>query len=216
MNRAILAGALALSMAACTTVDPNTGQVVRNNTGTGAIAGAIGGAAIGSLAGGDDRRNAIIGAGIGALAGAAVGNYMDRQQAALRAQLPPDVGVTRTAEDEILLNMPADITFDFNRAEVKSQFVGTLRQVAGTLAQYPSTTVDIIGHADSVGSDAYNQELSERRAMNVASVMISNGVQRQRVAAYGYGETAPIADNGTPDGRARNRRVEIRLKALQS
>lgn len=216
MNRAILAGALALSMAACTTVDPNTGQVVRNNTGTGAIAGAIGGAAIGSLAGGDDRRNAIIGAGIGALAGAAVGNYMDRQQAALRAQLPPDVGVTRTAEDEILLNMPADITFDFNRAEVKSQFVGTLQQVAGTLAQYPSTTVDIIGHADSVGSDAYNQELSERRAMNVASVMISNGVQRQRVAAYGYGETAPIADNGTPDGRARNRRVEIRLKALQS
>ncbi|MDX2235939.1 MAG: OmpA family protein [Hyphomonadaceae bacterium] len=216
MNRAILAGALALSMAACTTVDPNTGQVVRNNTGTGAIAGAIGGAAIGSLAGGDDRRNAIIGAGIGALAGAAVGNYMDRQQAALRAQLPPDVGVTRTAEDEILLNLPSDITFDFNRADVKSQFIGTLQQVAGTLAQYPSTTVDVIGHADSVGSDAYNQELSERRAMNVASVMISNGVQRQRVAAYGYGETAPIADNATPDGRARNRRVEIRLKALQS
>jgi outer membrane protein OmpA-like peptidoglycan-associated protein len=216
MNRALLAGALALGMAACTTVDPNTGQVVRNNTGTGAIAGAIGGAAIGSLAGGDDRRNAIIGAGVGALAGAAVGNYMDRQQAALRAQLPPDVGVTRTAEDEILLNLPSDITFDFNRADVKSQFIGTLQQVAGTLAQYPSTTVDVIGHADSVGSDAYNQELSERRAMNVASVMISNGVQRQRVAAYGYGETAPIADNSTPDGRARNRRVEIRLKALQS
>ncbi|MBI1250247.1 MAG: OmpA family protein [Alphaproteobacteria bacterium] len=217
MIRALTLGALAFAVAACTTTDPYSGERVPNRTGTGAIAGAVGGAAIGTLAGGNDRRNAIIGAGIGALAGAAVGNYMDRQEAALREQLRNSgVGVTRTAEDEILLNLPSDITFGFNQDTVQSQFLPTIQQVAGTLGQYPSTTVDIIGHADSVGTDEYNQNLSERRAMNVASVLVANGVQRPRVAAYGYGETAPIADNGTPDGRARNRRVEIRLKALQS
>ncbi|MGE0828483.1 MAG: OmpA family protein [Hyphomonadaceae bacterium] len=217
MRAFIVLASVAAFAAACTTTDPYTGEVRQNRTGTGAIAGAIGGAALGTLAGGDDRRNAIIGAGIGALAGAAVGNYMDRQEARLREDLRNSgVGVTRTAEDEIMLNMPADITFDFDRAEVKSQFLPTIREVAQTLAEYPSTTVDVIGHADSVGTDSYNQELSERRAMAVGSVLINNGVQRPRLLAVGMGESQPIVSNDTPSGRAQNRRVEIRLKAVQS
>jgi outer membrane protein OmpA-like peptidoglycan-associated protein len=217
MRRSIVLGSVLVFAAACTTIDPDTGERVPNRTGTGAIIGAGVGAALGALAGGDDRRNAIIGAGIGALSGAAIGNYMDRQEARLRTQLQNSgIGITRVSEDEILLNMPADITFDVDRADVKSRFVPTLRNVAGTLSEFPSTYVDVIGHADSTGADAYNQDLSERRAFAVGSVLINDGVRRERLVARGLGETAPVASNATPDGRAQNRRVEIRLKAVRA
>jgi outer membrane protein OmpA-like peptidoglycan-associated protein len=202
-------------MAGCTTVDPVTGEREPNRTGTGAIIGAIAGAAAGTLAGGDDRRNAMIGAGIGALAGAAIGNYMDRTYQNLRERLAgTGVGVTRVSESQILLNFPADLTFDFDRDAVKSQFVPTLQNTGNILRDYDQTTVDVYGHADSVGSDSYNQDLSERRAMNVASVLISGGVIRERVLARGYGESRPIASNSTDDGRARNRRVEVYISAF--
>lgn len=202
-------------IASCTNVDPVTGERTRNNTGTGAIVGAIAGAAAGTLAGGDDRRNALIGAGIGALAGAAIGNYMDRTYQNLRERLAgTGVGVTRVNQEQILLNFPADLTFDFDRDAVKGQFVPTLRDVGGVLREYEQTTVDVYGHADSVGSDSYNQDLSERRAMNVASVLISGGVIRQRVFVRGFGESRPIASNSTDDGRARNRRVEVYISAF--
>jgi outer membrane protein OmpA-like peptidoglycan-associated protein len=202
-------------MAGCTTVDPVTGEREPNRTGTGAIIGAIAGAAAGTLAGGDDRRNAMIGAGIGALAGAAIGNYMDRTYQNLRERLAgTGVGVTRVSESQILLNFPADLTFDFDRDAVKGQFVPTLQNTGNILRDYNQTTVDVYGHADSVGSDAYNQDLSERRAMNVASVLISGGVIRERVLARGYGESRPIASNSTDDGRARNRRVEVYISAF--
>lgn len=203
-------------MAGCTTVDPVTSERTPNRTGSGAIIGAIGGAALGTLAGGDDRRNALIGAGIGALAGAGIGHYMDQQEQNLRQRLAgTGVGVTRVSQSQILLNFPADLTFDFNRDSVKSQFVPTLQNVAGVLSQYPQTTVDVYGHADSVGTDSYNQDLSERRAMNVASVLMAGGVIRQRVVATGFGESRPIASNSTDDGRARNRRVEVYISAFQ-
>jgi len=202
-------------IASCTNVDPVTGERTRNNTGTGAIVGAIAGAAAGTLAGGDDRRNALIGAGIGALAGAAIGNYMDRTYQNLRERLAgTGVGVTRVSQEQILLNFPADLTFDFDRDAVKAQFVPTLRDVGGVLREYDQTTVDVYGHADSVGAEAYNQDLSERRAMNVASVLISGGVIRQRVITRGYGEERPVASNNTDDGRARNRRVEVYISAF--
>jgi outer membrane protein OmpA-like peptidoglycan-associated protein len=202
-------------MAGCTTVDPVTGEREPNRTGTGAIIGAIAGAAAGTLAGGDDRRNAMIGAGVGALAGAAIGNYMDRTYQNLRERLAgTGVGVTRVSESQILLNFPADLTFDFDRDAVKGQFVPTLRSTGNILREYDQTTVDVYGHADSVGSDAYNQDLSERRAMNVASVLIDGGVIRERVLARGYGESRPIASNSTDDGRARNRRVEVYISAF--
>jgi outer membrane protein OmpA-like peptidoglycan-associated protein len=202
-------------IASCTNVDPVTGERTRNNTGTGAIVGAIAGAAAGTLAGGDDRRNALIGAGVGALAGAAIGNYMDRTYQNLRERLAgTGVGVTRVSQEQILLNFPADLTFDFDRDAVKGQFVPTLRDVGGVLREYDQTTIDVYGHADSVGSDSYNQDLSERRAMNVGSVLINGGVIRQRLITRGYGETRPVASNATDDGRARNRRVEVYISAF--
>lgn len=218
MLRSKIMAALAalVIFAGCTNVDPVTGERTRNNTGTGAIIGAIAGAALGTAAGGDDRRNAMIGAGIGALAGAAIGNYMDRQEQNLRERLAGSgVGVTRINEGQIKLNFPADLTFDFNRDTVKGQFVPTLREVAGILSEYDQTTVDVYGHADSVGSEEYNLDLSERRAQNVASVMINGGVFRQRIIITGFGESRPVASNATDDGRAANRRVEIMISAFQ-
>lgn len=217
MIRKLLVGlAAVVMMAGCTTVDPVTGEREYNRTATGAIIGAIGGAAAGTLAGGDDRRNAMIGAGIGALAGAAIGNYMDRTYQNLRERLAGSgVGVTRVNQSQILLNFPSDLTFDFNRDAVKGQFVPTLQNVGSILRDYDQTTVDVYGHADSVGADAYNQELSERRAMNVASVLMQGGVIRQRLIAQGFGESRPVASNNTDDGRARNRRVEVYISAFQ-
>jgi outer membrane protein OmpA-like peptidoglycan-associated protein len=215
IRKFMIALAAVAFIAGCTTVDPVTGERTTNRTATGAIIGAIGGAAAGTLAGGDDRRNALIGAGVGALAGAAIGNYMDRTYQNLRERLAgTGVGVTRVNEQQILLNFPADLTFDFDRDAVKSQFVPTLRDVGNVLREYQQTTVDVYGHADSVGSDSYNQDLSERRAMNVASVLISGGVIRERLAVRGFGESRPIASNATDDGRARNRRVEVYISAF--
>ncbi|MGE3141839.1 MAG: OmpA family protein [Hyphomonadaceae bacterium] len=217
MIKHMLAGALALSLlVGCTTTDQVTGERNPNRTANSAIIGAIGGAALGTLAGGDDRRNAIIGAGIGALGGAAIGNYMDRQEQTLRQRLAgTNVGVTRISQSQIALNFPADITFDFDRAEVKSQFVPTITNVGSVLRDYPQTTVDVYGFADSTGSDQYNLDLSARRAMAVSSILLNSGVIRERLAAQGMGEGYPIADNATAEGRARNRRVEVRISAFQ-
>lgn len=217
MIRRFLIGLTALMFAtSCTTMDQVTGERTANRTANGAILGALGGAALGTLAGGNDRRNALIGAGVGALAGAAIGHYMDEQYQNLRQRLAgTGVGVTRVNESQIELNFPADLTFDFNRDSVKSAFVPTLANVASVLSQYPQTTIDVYGFADSVGTDSYNQDLSERRAMNVASVLTQNGVIRQRIAATGFGESRPIASNATDEGRARNRRVEVYISAFQ-
>jgi outer membrane protein OmpA-like peptidoglycan-associated protein len=199
----------------CTTVDPVTGEREPNRTANGAIIGAIVGAAAGTLAGGDDRRNAMIGAGIGALGGAAIGNYMDRTYQNLRERLAgTGVGVERVSQSQIKLIFPADLTFDFNRDTVKSQFVGTLRDTGNVLRTYDQTTVDVIGHADSVGSDDYNLDLSQRRANNVASILQSGGVQSARILREGHGEREPIASNATDTGRAQNRRVEVYISAF--
>jgi outer membrane protein OmpA-like peptidoglycan-associated protein len=204
-----------LGVVGCTTIDPNTGAKVPNKAATGAIIGAIGGALAGTAAGGDDRRNAVLGAGIGALSGAAVGNYMDRQERELRAKMAgTGVTVERVSESQINLVMPSDITFDYNRAEVKPEFRSVINALASALETQPSTTIDIIGHADSTGTDAYNQDLSERRAQSVAFFLRQQGVQPPRLVAFGRGELEPIASNTTEEGRAQNRRVELKVRAL--
>ncbi|MDX5331206.1 MAG: OmpA family protein [Caulobacteraceae bacterium] len=213
---ASLLGAFALT--ACTTTDPYTGQTVRNNTGTGALAGALGGAALGYLTNtnksSEGRRNALIGAGVGALAGAAAGSYMDRQQAELRRQLAgTGVDVTRQG-DNIILNMPSDVTFAVDQSDIQSRFYPVLDDVARTLNAYPQTLVDVIGHADSTGADDYNQRLSERRASSVAGYLVNRGVLPDRLYVAGRGESQPIASNATEQGRAQNRRVEIILRPL--
>jgi outer membrane protein OmpA-like peptidoglycan-associated protein len=213
---ACIAVAGASALAACTTTDPYTGMPVRNNTGTGALVGAGAGALLGYLTntnrGEEGRTNALIGAGVGALAGAAVGNYMDRQQADLRRELAgTGVQVVRQG-DNIVLQMPSDVTFGVDRAEVEPRFYPVLDDVARTLNAYPATYVDVVGHADATGADDYNQNLSERRASAVASFLLDRGVLRDRLFVAGMGERQPIATNDTPEGRSRNRRVEIVLR----
>jgi outer membrane protein OmpA-like peptidoglycan-associated protein len=173
--------------------------------------GAIIGAGVGMMAGGDDKRNAAIGAVVGGLAGAAVGVYMDRQEAALREKTQGTGIEVQRVGDQIALNMPSGITFDVNSAAIQGDFYGPLDQVSTTLMEYPKTAIDVVGHASSDGDDAYNQALSERRADSVSSYLVNSGVQSVRLNSFGMGETQPIADNSTQAGRAANRRVEILL-----
>ncbi|MEQ8405764.1 MAG: OmpA family protein [Oceanicaulis sp.] len=209
--RSITAGALALGLAAACTTTDQYGNVDRNNTGTGVLAGAAAGALLGTLAGGDDRRNALIGAGIGALGGAAAGQYMDRQEEAFRTRLR-DSGVSvRRVGDELVLTMPGDVTFATDSAQVTPRFDPVLNDVADVLMAYPATYVNVIGHADSTGAADYNQRLSERRASAVAADLINRGVLRDRLYVAGMGETQPVATNATDAGRAANRRVEITI-----
>ena len=217
MKRIILAlSAASIALAACST-NPYTGERRVSNTGKGVAAGAAIGAAIGALtntsSGKEARKNALIGAGIGALAGGSVGIYMDRQAEKLRQQLEgTGVRVQRNPDNTITLIMPSNVTFDVDRAEVKPQFYETLRSVSLVFKEYDKTTIDIFGHTDSSGSDAYNQELSQRRANSVASYLISSGgLMPQRFIVTGYGENYPIADNATDYGKAQNRRVEIQV-----
>lgn len=208
--------AAALVLVGCTTVDQVTGEREPNRRANGAIIGAIVGAAAGTLAGGDDRRNAMIGAGVGALAGYGVGAYMDRVHQNLRERLAgTGVAVERVNQSQVRLIFPADLTFDFNRDTVKGEFVGTLSNTGSVLRDYEQTTVDVYGHADSVGSDDYNLDLSQRRARNVANVLASGGVADYRLLTTGFGESRPIDSNATDAGRARNRRVEVYISAFQ-
>lgn len=209
---------VAAALTACTATDPNTGQAVRSHTRTNALIGAAVGAGLGYATNTSDpsqgRKNALIGAGVGALGGAAVGSYQDRQQAELRRQLAgTGIEVERHGND-IVLDMPGDITFAYNRADINPQFHQTLDRIASTLNQYPQTYVDVVGHADAIGSDAFNLDLSQRRAQSVAGYLTSRGVIRERLIATGRGESQPRASNDTEAGRAENRRVEIILRPV--
>lgn len=200
-----------LATTACVT-DPVTGEKHISKAAIGGVGGALGGYLLGDLVGGrHDRTEKIVGAGIGGLAGAGIGAYMDKQERDLRARTAgTDVQVTRQG-DNLVLNMPSNVTFAYDSATVQPQFQATLDQVAQVLSQYNETYIDIYGHTDSTGSDAYNQDLSERRASSVANYLESRGVQSARIGTRGFGETQPIAPNDTEEGRAANRRVEIRV-----
>ncbi|MCW4461721.1 OmpA family protein [Sphingomonas sp. BT-65] len=202
--------ALALT-SACVT-DPVTGEQRMSKAGIGAIGGALGGYILGDIVGGRrDRSEKIIGAGIGAIGGAAIGSYMDRQEREIRERTAgTDVEVIRRGDD-LILSMPSGITFATDSSTIEPQFRPTLDKVADVLDRYNQTYVDVYGHTDSTGSDAYNQSLSERRADAVASYLSMRGVESARLEALGYGETQPVADNATIEGRAQNRRVEIKI-----
>lgn len=189
-------------------------QNVSNRTLGSTAGGAIIGAGVGMMAGGDDKRNAAIGAVVGGIAGAAVGVYMDKQEEELRRQTEGTGIEVQRVGDQIALTMPSGITFDVNSAAIKGDFYGPLDEVGTTLIEYPSTAVDVVGHASSDGSDVYNQDLSERRATSVQSYLVNSGVQSVRLRAIGMGETQPIADNSTQAGRVANRRVEILLTPI--
>ncbi len=208
---AATAAAMGLATAGCIT-DPNTGEQRISRAAIGGVLGAGGGYLLGDLIGGrNDRTERILGTGIGAIAGVAVGSYIDRQEQELRRRTA-GTGVTVDRQgDQLVLNLPGDVTFDYDSATVKPQFQSTLDQVATTLRDYPSTAIDIYGHTDSRGSEVYNQGLSERRANAVQSYLSSRGVQYERLATRGYGETALKCPETSDDGYACNRRVEIRI-----
>jgi len=213
--RGAVLGALAivLSVPACTTLDPYTGEEKMAYATKGAAIGAAAGATAGVIIGGS-RKSTLIGAGIGALAGGVAGNYMDRQEADLRAQLEGSgVGVTRAGE-QIALNMPGNVTFATNSADVTSGFYEVLNSVAIVLNEYEQTYVDIVGHTDSTGSLAYNQGLSVRRADSVGDYLKGQGVEPVRFIVTGMGPAEPAATNETAVGRSLNRRVEIILTPL--
>lgn len=201
----------ALLLTGCVT-NPETGNRRISKAGIGAIGGAVGGYLLGDILGGrNDRTEKIVGAGIGAIAGAGVGAYMDAQEKKLREQTAgTGVDVVRQGDD-LLLRMPSGISFATDQSSIQPQFYGTLNQVAATLKDYPKTMIDVLGHTDATGSDSYNQTLSERRAGSVADYLAAQGVQSVRIATRGYGKTQPIATNDTVDGRAANRRVEIKI-----
>ncbi|MEO0637091.1 MAG: OmpA family protein [Pseudomonadota bacterium] len=212
----------ALVLAGCTTTDPLTGQQKVNNTTRGAVIGTAGGAVAGAVisnalggSAADGRRAALIGAGIGLLAGGSIGNYMDRQEAILRQRLEgTGVSVVRRG-NEIILIMPSNITFASGQSSLNPAFFNTLNGVAIVLQEYPKTLVDVIGHTDSDGDDAFNLNLSQQRATSVGNYLATQGVDSRRLLITGRGETQPIATNATAEGKAQNRRVEIRIVPLQ-
>ncbi|WP_045757917.1 OmpA family protein [Xanthomonas albilineans] len=190
-----------------------------NRTGRGALIGTAVGVVAGLLSGSsatERRQHAMIGAGIGALSGAAIGNYQDRQERALRERTANTGIDVRRDGDNITLNLPDGITFDFNQSTLKSQFYSALNGVAKTLSEYNQTMIEVVGHTDNIGSDAVNQRLSEQRASSVAAYLTAQGVQPERIQTLGAGKKYPIADNSTEAGRAQNRRVEIRVVPLRS
>ena len=213
----VLVAVVAGLVTGCMTQNAYTGEKQVSKTTKGAAIGALAGAAAGALMGGDSkahRKNALIGAGVGALAGGAVGNYMDRQEAKLRAQLQgTGVSVTRSG-DNLVLNMPGNITFATGSSDLNANFFGVLDSVAVVLKEYDKTIIDVSGHTDSVGSDTTNQMLSERRAATVGKYLEGKGVSDQRVATAGFGKAHPVASNDTPDGRQQNRRVELTLTPI--
>lgn len=201
----------------CTTVNPYTNEQQTSKVAIGAGAGAVGGAVIGALSGSDSKerkKRALIGAGVGALAGGGVGYYMDVQEAKLRQRLQgTGVSVTRVG-NEIVLNMPGNVTFATDSANISSNFYPVLESVFLVFQEYESTLIEVTGHTDNTGSAQYNQTLSERRANSVADYFRSRGVNGQRFLVFGAGETRPVASNSTASGRAQNRRVEIRLSPV--
>ena len=216
-NRILIAVAVATLASGCETLDPYTGESGMSQSTKGALIGAATGAVIG-LASGDDavdrRQRAMIGAGVGALAGGSIGYYMDKQEAELRAELQgTGVSVNRIG-DNITLNMPGNVTFATDSSDLNPAFFNVLNSVSKVLKEYDQTVVEVAGHTDSTGSEAYNQALSERRAGTVSQYLQSRKISSQRLITIGLGESMPVADNSLTEGRQANRRVEITMVPL--
>ncbi len=207
----LLATVFAASCAS-TATDPNdpNGKAKRG-AGVGAAAGAVIGAIIGNQSG-SNRTGAVVGAAAGAAIGAAIGHKMDKQQEEL--QQIPGVEVTRPSENEIAVRLTNDILFDFNSYSLRPESRDTLRELANNFRQYPDEEISVEGHTDNVGSDDYNQRLSEQRAGSVRDYLVDQGVPDGRVTAAGFGKSQPKTSNDTPEGRQLNRRVEIHIRAI--
>jgi len=203
--------AVSLALSGCANMDET-----QRHTGTGAAIGAVAGAVIGAAT--SSKSDRAKGAAIGATAGAALGagggylwsKRMQDQKAAMeQATAGTGVEVTQTADNRLKLDIPSDVSFDSGRYNIKPELRPVLDRLAQGLAEHPVTRVNVIGHTDSVGSDAVNNPLSVNRAAAVRDYLVPRGVASSRIAIDGRGSREPIADNGTAQGRAMNRRVEI-------
>ncbi len=201
-----------LLLSACATNDPH--QRAKIGAATGAVLGAV----IGNQAGGTKTR--VGGAVAGAAAGAAIGNYMDKQQHEMEEKLAAEqqkkeIELVRVNENTIKLNLNSEVSFDTNSADLNPGFHTSLNKIASVISEYQQTSVRVIGHTDSRGSDLHNQQLSEKRAESVSSYLALKGVEFGRITVEGRGESSPRATNDSDFGRQQNRRVEIILKSNQ-
>ncbi|MDY0746680.1 OmpA family protein [Paucibacter sp. R3-3] len=208
--RIIACASAVLVLTACADMSPRD-----KGTAQGAGIGALGGAALGALVGGGN--GATKGAVIGGIAGAIGGNIWskkqeERQRALEQQTQGTGVEVTRTADNQLKLNIPSDISFDVGRADIKPNLRGVLDDFAYGLKDDAAARVRIVGHTDNTGTDAINDPLSERRAESVRNYLVDRGVSGGRIDTAGRGEREPIADNSTEAGRAKNRRVEIYIR----
>jgi outer membrane protein OmpA-like peptidoglycan-associated protein len=204
--------AMSLFSAATYAGDPARRDQTRKGAVIGAVAGGVLGAVVGNNRGsGDAKKGAIIGAVAGTAIGAGIGAYMDKQERELR-QIE-GVDVYRTAEDELNVVVRNEVLFDFNSAALRSASRSSLQEMADVFEKYGDTTIAVEGHTDSVGSEAYNQRLSQRRANSVAGYLERLGVDGGRLDTIAYGESDPRASNSTASGRQQNRRVELKIRA---
>ena len=209
----VVALSATIALAACT--DPGqlggSGEDGRQNTTQGALLGAGIGAALGALTGrdGDRTKAAITGGVLGAAAGGLIGAQLDKQEADLRDSLGNDDVTIQNTGDRLIVTLPQDILFATDSSTVRPDLQRDLRTVAANLQAYPDSTIQIVGHTDSDGDAAYNQDLSEQRANAVADVLLGEGIPSGRIQTFGRGESQPVASNLSPDGKSLNRRVEI-------
>lgn len=209
----ILSIVFALSFLSACATDPYTGESKVSKTAWGTGIGAAAGAGIGALVGGE--KGALIGAGVGAVSGAGVGGYMDLQARKLRQELEgTGVRVAKNGNNIVLI-MPGNITFDTNKANIKSNFKPVLDSVAKVINEFDKTKVQVTGYTDNTGTAAINNKLSAERANSVATYLRLRGVSNARIYAAGLGSSNPIASNATAAGREQNRRVEISLINMQ-
>jgi len=196
------------TLAACASDDPN------RRAKTGAVLGAVVGAAIGNQT--DSDAGVIAGAALGGIVGYKVGQYQDRQQKELETALADElesnlIEISRLEGDVLRVNLSSEASFDVNQADLKPPFYPSLDKIGEVLAKYDQTEIKVLGHTDSSGAESYNQLLSERRSVAVASYLRNGGIPTVRLSTEGRGELAPRAPNDTAENKARNRRVEIDL-----
>ena len=209
-KRALILSALIVLGVACASVrEPYSTR--RDKTAKGAGIGAAAGAVVAVVAGEREADEILAGAAIGAVGGAGIGAYMDHQEEKI-ARIPGTT-VERVGKDTLLVRFESDVLFDVDSATIKPAGRNTLTQMAGVLSEFDKTAVIVQGHTDSTGSETHNQDLSERRAQAARNYLVGRGVDPQRVAALGFGESQPVAANDTATDRQRNRRVEVLLKA---
>ena len=208
----VMVVAVAIALAGCAADDPN------KRAKTGAAVGAVAGAILGHQL--DGKSGRFVGAAVGAIAGGGVGHYMDNQQKEFETALAEEqrrnqIEIERLQDETLKIDIANEGSFDFGSAAIKPAFRPTLDKVAEVLKRYDRSVVHVVGHTDSVGSDVYNQRLSEQRAQAVVDYLAGTaGVMRERLRAEGRGETEPRESNATEAGRQLNRRVELFVKPI--